>query len=580
MIKKRLILNLIKTVLLLVFLAPMTMNAQTIDSVCFNGIPDTLTSTAPATGGDGAFTYEWQDSVSGGVWTAIAASNTLDFQPSALTQSTFFRRKVTSTSCGTAYSNSVQIHVFDVFDSTSTSVTNIACNGASTGSISLIMTGGNTPYSYAWSNGGSTASITGLAAGAYSVTVTDAAGCGTLNYSFTISEPTALVASIGSTANVSCNGDNTGSASASATGGIGPYTYAWSNGATTASNTGLMAGTYTVTVTDAAGCTDTEIVTITEPTALVASIGSSTNVLCNSGSNGSATATASGGTAAYTFLWSNGSSTATVTGLSAGTYTVTVTDANGCTDTDIVTISEPAALVANVTSSNNASCNGSNDGAATASAAGGTAPYSFSWSNGASTAGATGLIAGSYTVTVTDANGCTDTDVVNITEPAILVASISGNVNVSCNGGANGSLTASATGGTTAYTYLWSDGSTAATASGLSAGTYTVTITDANGCSDTESAIVTEPTLLLLSTSAVNVTCNGGLDGAIDLTVSGGTTSYTFSWSSGAVTEDINSIAAGTYTVTVTDANGCSDNTSETLSEPAVLTGGSIIIGN
>ena len=107
MIKKRLILNLIKTVLLLVFLAPMTMNAQTIDSVCFNGIPDTLTSTAPATGGDGAFTYEWQDSVSGGVWTAIAASNTLDFQPSALTQSTFFRRKVTSTSCGTAYSNSV-----------------------------------------------------------------------------------------------------------------------------------------------------------------------------------------------------------------------------------------------------------------------------------------------------------------------------------------------------------------------------------------------------------------------------------------------------------------------------------------
>lgn len=580
MIKKRLILNLIKTVLLLVFLAPMTMNAQTIDSVCFNGIPDTLTSTAPATGGDGAFTYEWQDSVSGGVWTAIAASNTLDFQPSALTQSTFFRRKVTSTSCGTAYSNSVQIHVFDVFDSTSTSVTNIACNGASTGSISLIMTGGNTPYSYAWSNGGSTASITGLAAGAYSVTVTDAAGCGTLNYSFTISEPTALVASIGSTANVSCNGDNTGSASASATGGIGPYTYAWSNGATTASNTGLMAGTYTVTVTDASGCTDTEIVTITEPTALVASIGSSTNVLCNSGSNGSATATASGGTAAYTFLWSNGSSTATVTGLSAGTYTVTVTDANGCTDTDIVTISEPAALVANVTSSNNASCNGSNDGAATASAAGGTAPYSFSWSNGASTAGATGLIAGSYTVTVTDANGCTDTDVVNITEPAILVASISGNVNVSCNGGANGSLTASATGGTTAYTYLWSDGSTAATASGLSAGTYTVTITDANGCSDTESAIVTEPTLLLLSTSAVNVTCNGGLDGAIDLTVSGGTTSYTFSWSSGAVTEDINSIAAGTYTVTVTDANGCSDNTSETLSEPAVLTGGSIIIGN
>ncbi len=504
MMIKGLLSRLAKMSIVAVFFAPMILNAQTIDSVCFNGIPDSLTSTAPATGGDGAFTYEWQDSVSGGSWASIAASNNLDFQPSSLIQSTYFRRKVTSTSCGTAYSNPVQIHVFDVFDTISTSVTNVTCNGASTGSISLTITGGNTPYIYSWSNGGSASSATGLTAGTYTVTVSDAAGCGTLNYSFTISEPTALVASIGSTINVVCNGGNTGSAIANATGGTGAYTYAWSNGA----------------------------------------------------------------------------SSATATGLLAGTYTVTVTDANGCTDTDAVIISEPTALVANVASSNNASCNGSNDGSATASGAGGTAPYSFLWSNGAGTAGATGLLAGSYTVTVTDANGCTDTDVVTITEPAILVASISGNVNVSCNGGANGSLTASATGGTTAYTYLWSDGSTAVIAAGLSAGTYTVTIADANGCSDTESATVTEPTLLVLSTSAVNVTCNGGLDGAIDLTVSGGTTSYTFSWSNGAVTEDINSISAGTYTVTVTDANGCSDNTSETLSEPAVLIGGSIIIGN
>jgi len=580
MMIKGLLSRLAKMSIVAVFFAPMILSAQTIDSVCFNGIPDSLTSTAPATGGDGAFTYEWQDSVSGGSWASIAASNSLDFQPSSLTQSTYFRRKVTSTSCGTAYSNPVQIHVFDVFDTISTSVTNVTCNGASTGAISLTITGGNTPYIYSWSNGGSASSATGLTAGAYTVTVTDAAGCGTLNYSFTISEPTALVASIGSTINVVCNGGNTGSAIAAATGGTGAYTYAWSNGASSASITGLIAGTYTVTVTDANGCTDTELTTISEPAALVASIASSTNVLCNGGSNGAATATASGGTGAYTYAWSNGASSATATGLLAGTYTVTVTDANGCTDTDAVIISEPTALVANVASSNNASCNGSNDGSATASGAGGTAPYSFLWSNGAGTAGATGLLAGSYTVTVTDANGCTDTDVVTITEPAILVASISGNVNVSCNGGANGSLTASATGGTTAYTYLWSDGSTAATAAGLSAGTYTVTITDANGCSDTESATVTEPTLLVLSTSAVNVTCNGGLDGAIDLTVSGGTTSYTFSWSNGAVTEDINSISAGTYTVTVTDANGCSDNTSETLSEPAVLTGGSIIIGN
>lgn len=580
MMIKGLLSRLAKMSIVAVFFAPMILSAQTIDSVCFNGIPDSLTSTTPATGGDGAFTYEWQDSVSGGLWVSIAASNSLDFQPSSLTQSTYFRRKVTSVSCGTDYSNPVQIHVFDVFDTISTTATNVTCNGASTGAISLTITGGNTPYTYSWSNGGGASSATGLTAGTYTVTVMDAAGCGTLNYSFTISEPTAVVASIGSTTNVVCNGGNSGSATAIAAGGTGAYTYAWSNGSTTALNTGLVAGTYTVTVTDASGCTDTEFVTITEPSALIASIGSSTNVLCNGGTNGSATATASGGTATYTFLWSNGANSATASGLLAGTYSVTVTDANGCTDTDVVTITEPTVLVVNIASSNNVSCNGSNDGSATAAGAGGLAPYSFLWSNGVSTATTTSLTAGSYTITITDANGCVDTELVTITEPTMLVASISGNTNVSCSGGANGSLTALATGGTIAYSYLWSNGATTATVSGLLAGTYTVTITDANGCTDTQNETITEPTLLVLTTAGINVTCNGGLDGSINLIVSGATAPYTYIWSNGAITEDLNSIAAGTYTVTVTDANGCSDNSSETLSEPSTLSGGSIIIGN
>jgi len=580
MMKKRLLSNLIKATLLLEFLAPLAMNAQTIDSVCFNGIPDTLTSTAPATGGDGVFTYEWQDSVSGGTWTAIPASNALDYQPGALSQTTYFRRKVTSASCGVAYSNPVEIHVFDAFDTISTAVTNVACNGANTGAISLTMTGGNAPYTYSWSNGGNSALITGLMAGTYTVTVTDAAGCGTLNYSFTINQPTALVASIGSTTNVLCNGGNSGATAATASGGTGPYTYAWSNGATTASNTGLTAGTYTVTVTDASGCTDTDVVTITQPIALVASIGSSTNILCNGGSNGSATVSASGGTAAYTFLWSNGMAMATATGLSAGTYTVTVTDANGCTDTDVVTITEPAVLVASISSSSNVSCNGANDGSATVSASGGTAAYTYLWSNGSSSATVTGLAAGTYTITVTDANGCIDTDVVSITQPTALVAAISSQFDIACNGGNTGSATASASGGTAAYTYSWSNGATTVTASGLTAGTYTVTITDANGCTDTENVTLTEPALLVLSTTSTDVTCNGGIDGAVDLTVSGGTSPFSYSWSNGSVTEDLSGVASGTYTVIVTDVNGCSDITSETISQPSVLSGGSIIIGN
>ncbi len=151
-----------------------------------------------------------------------------------------------------------------------------------------------------------------------------------------------------------------------------------------------------------------------------------------------------GGTAPYAaFAWSNGATTAIVTGLAAGTYTVTATDANLCTDTETITIAQPAALVAAITLGNNVSCNGGNDGSATASATGGTTAYSFAWSNGAATATATGLAVGSYTVTITDANLCTDTETIIITEPAALVASIALGSNVSCNGGNDGSATAS-----------------------------------------------------------------------------------------------------------------------------------------
>ena len=176
-----------------------------------------------------------------------------------------------------------------------------------------------------------------------------------------------------------------------------------------------------------------------------------------------ATASASGGTTGYTFSWSGGGgSSATATGLTAGTYTVTVTDANGCTDTASVTITEPTLLVASAVVDDNVSCNGGNDGEATASAAGGTTTYSYSWSNAATSANITGLTAGTYSVTVTDANGCTDSTSVTITEPTLLVAAASVDDNVSCNGGNDGEATASAMGGTTAYTYAWSNAATTA----------------------------------------------------------------------------------------------------------------------
>ncbi|RFN58148.1 HYR domain-containing protein [Marixanthomonas ophiurae] len=306
-----------------------------------------------------------------------------------------------------------------------TSQTNVACNGASTGSITVSANNGTVNYDYVWSNGASTTNtssttntITGLAAGNYSVTITDANGC-TDTASATITQPTDLVVSASVNSNVSCNGGSDGSATAAVSGGAMPYSYSWSpSGGNNATATGLSAGTYTVTVTDANGCMDTANVTITEPTALVASASVDNNVSCNGGSDGSATAAVSGGAMPYSYSWSpSGGNNATATGLSAGTYTVTVTDANGCMDSANVTITEPTALNATITAQTNASCPGSSDGEATVSVNGGTAGYTYSWApSGGSNATATGLSAGNYTVTVTDANGCTTTTSVIITD--------------------------------------------------------------------------------------------------------------------------------------------------------------------
>ncbi|WP_115839727.1 T9SS type A sorting domain-containing protein, partial [Winogradskyella sediminis] len=456
----------------------------------------------------------------------------------------------------------------------------VSCNGGSDGSATASATGGTAPYTYAWSNGATTASIVGVVAGTYNVTITDANGC-TDTTSVTVTEPTALVASSVVDSNASCNGGVDGSATASATGGTVPYTYLWSNAATTASIVGVAAGTYNVTITDANGCTDTSSVTITEPAALVASSVVDSNASCNGGSDGSATASATGGTAPYTYAWSNGATTASIVGVVAGTYNVTITDANGCTDTTSVTVTEPTALVASSVVDSNASCNGGVDGSATAGATGGTVPYTYLWSNAATTASIVGVAAGTYNVTITDANGCTDTSSVTITEPTALVASSVVDSNASCNGGSDGSATANATGGTVPYTYLWSNAATTASIVGVAAGTYNVTITDANGCTDTSSVTITEPTALVASSVVdSNASCNGGSDGSATASATGGTAPYTYLWSNAATTASIVGVAAGTYNVTITDANGCTDTSSVTITEPAALVASSVVDSN
>ncbi|NVK05552.1 MAG: hypothetical protein HWD92_12060, partial [Flavobacteriia bacterium] len=458
--------------------------------------------------------------------------------------------------------------------SASTVIQNVSCFGGNNGSAFVTYTGGTSPYTVSWSNGAGTDSIINLTAGVYTVLITDANGCTTQD-TITITQPSAALIATGSvSANVLCFGNATGAATVTAAGGTAPYTYSWSNGATTASISNLIAGTYSVTVTDVNGCQDTASVTITQPSAaLSVSLVASQNIDCFGNSTGSAQIAITGGTSPYNISWNNGASTASISSLIAGTYSVTVTDANGCTDTLSVTLTQPsAALTSTSTVIQNVSCFGGNNGSAYVTYTGGTSPYTVSWNNGATIDTISNLIAGTYTATITDANGCTTTESVTITQPAsALSASAVVNANVLCFGNATGAATVTATGGTSPYTYSWSNGATTASISNLIAGTYSVTVTDVNGCQDTASVTITQPSAALAVSlvGSLNINCFGDSTGSIDVMASGGTTPYTYSWNTGASGTSISNLTAGTYAVTVTDANGCTDTLSVTLTQPS-----------
>ena len=534
--------------------------------------------------------------------------------------------------------------------SSSTTPTNVLCSGESTGEIDLTVTGGTTPYIYTWSNGATSEDLTGLAAGTYTVTITDANFC-TSSTSETITEPaTAVSATITAQTNVDCNGATTGNATVSATGGTGPYTYLWSDGQTTAATTstlaagtytvtvtdgnmctttavatitspaginlnssqtnpacngdtdgtatvapsggtapytyswsttpvqttatatGLVGGTYTVIVTDANSCTSSTSVTIIEPTAISISI-ASTDIGCNGATTGDATATPSGGTGAYTYLWSNGGTTDMINTLAAGTYTVTVSDANSCTSSASVTISQTAGFTI-TQSTSDVDCNGASTGAATVGVSGGTAPYMFLWSDGQTTATASALMAGTYTVTISDNNTCSATASFTITEPTALASTISGSTNVLCHGATTGNATVTATGGTAGYTYSWSTApaQTTQTATGLVAGTYTVTVTDSKACTSTSEVTITESSAVVITLAPTPVVCNNAGDGTIDATVTGGVSPYVYVWSNGSTNQDITGLVGGTYTVTVTDANLCVNTASVVITDPPSIT--------
>lgn len=472
---------------------------------------------------------------------------------------------------GCSSSDAMNYYVLPVPSATITSSSNVDCFGSCNGQATVSANGGTSPYSYLWSSGDNTPTAPGLCANSYSVSVTGGNGCKGID-SVIITQPSPISASLTKT-DVSCSGGNNGTAAVIASGGVSPYSYYWDpadQSGTTA--TGLIAGTYTVNITDLSYCSFTSNITIPEPGMLIAEAGNSQNYCSDFPVTIGGSPTASGGVQPYTFLWGPASNLSSITDSNpkaspptSTLYFLTVTDANGCNSVDSVPVTTyPQALIS--ITSTDVTCFGAANGNATVS--GGT---SYLWSNGSITNTISGLSPLTYFVTGTNSSGCTGVDSVIIIEPSALSGTIS-STNVSCFGNYDGTATINGIGGTSPYSYLWSNGSTGQNLMYLTSGVYSVTLSDDNGCGNLQySAIVSEPTAIVVSVSKSDVVCNGDKDGGAIVAASGGTAPYYYYWSNGLTTDTISGLDTGNFTVDVYDYNGCLSSSSVIISQPGVL---------
>ena len=382
-----------------------------------------------------------------------------------------------------------------------------------------------------------------------------------------INEPDSILIN-GIVTQAQCGG-NDGAIDISVNGDFPPFTFLWSNGAVTEDLTNIPAGNYTVNVTDANGCTDSLTFNLNNISSM--SLTSTTvDVNCVGGNTGAIDITPAGGALPYTFLWSNGAATEDISGLTAGSYTINITDANNCQFSETINVGTLPPISITLSNSSDEFC-GQSNGSISLNVTGGSGSYGFSWDNGASTQNLTNISGGTYIVTVTDANGCQANqsfsiinNVSNCSSFCFLTVQAT-TTDENCGNG-TGTIDVTISQATQPYIFTWSNGATTEDLTGLSAGTYTITVTDANQCVETLDITVGNNTgnLAIASNQLSNENC-GNTDGAIDITVTGGTLPYTFSWDNGAITEDISNLAAGDYTITITDGNGCTFNETFTI---------------
>ncbi|MFC2114225.1 gliding motility-associated C-terminal domain-containing protein [Bacteroidota bacterium] len=429
--------------------------------------------------------------------------------------------------------------------------TNVTCYGGSDGSATVYVSGGTPGYTYNWQLGGSYEYLLNLPVGEYLVTVSDSHNC-VITDSITVVQPPELSISPVIT-HALCYGDSNGSIILNLSGGISPYGTFWSNGDTTENTFSLKSGSYSIQVYDMNFCILEDTFEILEPTPLM--LGDTIiDVSCAGVGDGSVSVSISGSVPPYTYAWSNFKSTSTNDSIAGGTYFLTVTDSNSCTLLDSFIVFEPDSLILTSTFTN-ISCYGKEDGQISVSAQGGIPPYSYYWSHGDTNSTINSLGPGTYYVSVTDQNNCTVADSVVIIEPTILY-SIGSVMDVRCYGTSLGKIQVIAMGGTSPYSYSWTGGGQNALLDSIPVGTYVVTIRDTNLCIHRDTFTVIQPDSLSVSAKITHV-CQNMNNGKVDITVSGGTSPYTYLWSNSANMQDIAGLAKGIYTVTITDDLGC-----------------------
>jgi len=450
------------------------------------------------------------------------------------------------------------------------STQDVSCNGLSDGTATVVANGGLQPFEF-FLDGSATPLSSGvfnaLPAGAHSVLVQDAAQC-QVTVNFTINQPPALQANIVQTQAISCHQGSNGALTASAQGGNGGYQFVWSNSGMSATVSALTAGSYEVTVTDQRGCRATATLPIVEPTPVVLQL-TPTPIACNGIASGAVLALGTGGVGSFAYSWAHTANTQSQqSALGAGTYRVTATDANGCAISDSVTLTEPALLVVDSTRFTAVRCFGGNDGNASIFVSGGTEPYRFQWNDPAQQLNDTAffLTARDYAVIVTDANGCTSTADIAVTQPNALQAVLTP-VHPLCAAEATGSVQTQVQGGVGNYTYQWSNSQNLATLTAVTEGAYSLTVTDGNGCTFEAQTTLEAPEPLTLGVTQSFRGCFGLSDNEATATAGGGVLPYRFVWSNGAQNAVADNMAPGTYSVTLSDANNCTITGSAALAD-------------